>query len=72
VAATFYEVAVQPTAQTMTDWLYRQGEHGKIELEDTQTAVEKVERKSEARTDWNAPAARGDQRGSPNHQRLAW
>ena len=24
----------------MTDWLCRQGEHGKIELEDTQTAVE--------------------------------
>jgi hypothetical protein len=27
-------------AQMMTDWLCRQGEHGKIELEDTQTAVE--------------------------------
>jgi hypothetical protein len=40
VAATFYEVAIQPTAQMMTDWLCRQGEHGKIELEDTQTAVE--------------------------------
>jgi AefR-like transcriptional repressor, C-terminal domain len=39
VAATFYEVAIQPTAQTMTDWLCRQAEHGKIELEDTQTAV---------------------------------
>jgi hypothetical protein len=25
-------------AQMMTDWLCRQGEHGKIELEDTQTA----------------------------------
>jgi hypothetical protein len=24
----------------MTDWLCRQGEHGKIKLEDTQTAVE--------------------------------
>jgi hypothetical protein len=23
----------------MTDWLCRQGEHGKIELEDTQTAL---------------------------------
>ena len=40
MAATFYEVAIQPTAQMMTDWLCRQGEHGKIELEDTQTAVE--------------------------------
>jgi hypothetical protein len=40
VAATFYEAAIQPTAQMMTDWLCRQGEHGKIELEDTQTAVE--------------------------------
>jgi hypothetical protein len=40
VAATFYEVAIQPTAQMMTDPLCRQGEHGKIELEDTQTAVE--------------------------------
>jgi hypothetical protein len=39
VAATFYEVAIQPTAQMMTDWLCRQGEHGKIELEDTQTAL---------------------------------
>jgi len=39
VAATFYEVAIQPTAQMMTDWLCRQGD-GKIELEDTQTAVE--------------------------------
>ena len=27
-------------AQMMTDWLCRQGEHGKIEFEDTQTAVE--------------------------------
>jgi hypothetical protein len=27
-------------AQMMTDWLCRQGEHGKIELEDIQTAVE--------------------------------
>jgi hypothetical protein len=27
-------------AQMMTDWLCRQGEHVKIELEDTQTAVE--------------------------------
>ena len=27
-------------AQMMTDWLCRQGEPGKIELEDTQTAVE--------------------------------
>jgi hypothetical protein len=26
VAATFYEVAIQPTAQMMTDWLCRQGE----------------------------------------------
>jgi hypothetical protein len=33
-------VAIQPTAQMMTDWLRRQGEHGKIELEDAQTAVE--------------------------------
>jgi hypothetical protein len=40
VATTFYEVAIQRTAQMMTDWLYRQGEHGKVELEDTQTAVE--------------------------------
>ena len=39
MAATFYEVAIQLTAQMMTDWLCRQGEHGKIELEDTQTAV---------------------------------
>ena len=39
MAATFYEVAIQPTAQMMTDWLCRQGD-GKIELEDTQTAVE--------------------------------
>jgi hypothetical protein len=35
-----YEVAIQPTAQMMTDWLCRQDEPGKIELEDTQTAVE--------------------------------
>jgi hypothetical protein len=28
-------------AQMMTDWLCRQGEHGKIDLEDTQTAVER-------------------------------
>jgi hypothetical protein len=45
VAATFCEVAIQTTAHMMTDWLCRQGEHGKIEhgkieLEDTQTAVE--------------------------------
>jgi hypothetical protein len=40
VAATFYEVAIQLTAQLMTDWLCRQGEHEKIELEDTQTAIE--------------------------------
>jgi hypothetical protein len=33
-------VAIQPTAQMMTDWLCRQGEQGKIELEDTQAAVE--------------------------------
>jgi hypothetical protein len=37
VAATFYEVAIQPTAQMMTDSLCRQGEHGKIELQDSQT-----------------------------------
>jgi AefR-like transcriptional repressor, C-terminal domain len=35
-----YEVAIRPTAQMMTDWLCRQDEHGKIELEDTQTAIE--------------------------------
>ena len=28
----------------MTDWLCRQGEHEKIELEDTQTAVEVLPR----------------------------
>jgi hypothetical protein len=38
VAETFHEVAIQPTAQMMTDWLCRRGEHGKIEIEDTQTA----------------------------------
>jgi hypothetical protein len=44
VAATFHEVAIQPTAQMMTDRLCRQGEHGKIELEDTQTAIEMLRR----------------------------